>query len=141
MVDIHSVVHGLVSTYGSVLIVYLAYSWGYNWATLEPPTDDSSYSGSMTPARERSPTGCYLAVAGQVALFTLFLWASYGTHVESSDPPEPYGGGNTEIVEDFTPTRQQRNSYGLEKLITLELAALYGVYRGRKTVKESPIVF
>ncbi|MDA2914996.1 hypothetical protein MYX77_13775, partial [Acidobacteriia bacterium AH_259_A11_L15] len=68
----------------------------------------------------------YLAVVGIVGIVSLAIWASYGTHMEDSDPI--FGGG--EEVVDFEPTDKQRNEYGARIFFSLIIPALFGVYRG-----------
>lgn len=67
-----------------------------------------------------------------VAVCCLVFWSSYGTHIENSDPID--GGG--EEVQDFEPTATQRNEYGLEVLLTFEIAALFGVAKRNQTKVE-----
>jgi len=69
-----------------------------------------------------------------IAVFCMVLWSGYGTHIEDSDPI--YGGG--EEVQDFQPTKTQRNDYGMEALLTFEIAALFGVAkRNQQKVEQS----
>jgi len=67
---------------------------------------------------------------GVIALISLGLWASYGTHTEEADPL--YGGGET--IVDFEPTDKERNEYGLTWFFTLTIPALYGLYKKQKDV-------
>jgi hypothetical protein len=115
MVDLSTVIDGVLKTYASVLEVFLPYLWG---------TIAGNWYGSKNWKN-------YLVVAFHIAIVSLFLWATYGTHVEHPDNDPT--GADAEVVEDFTPTPQQRNNHGLEILITWEIAALYGVYRRNKS--------
>jgi hypothetical protein len=100
------VLHRVVSIFATFLAVWLPYFFGW-------------HLGKTYPQKWRN----YLTVAGMIAVACLALWSSYGTHFENSDPI--YGGGDE--VQDFVPTDKQRNEYGLKILLTLEIAALWGV--------------
>jgi hypothetical protein len=92
--------------FAGFLLVYLPYRFGFYMRGAYKPKWKS-----------------YLVVAGSVAFFVFILWSTYGTHIENADPI--YGGGDE--VQDFQPTDQQRNEYGLSTLLTFEIAALLGL--------------
>lgn len=94
--------------FAGFLLVYLPYSFGFFMRDTSKPIWRS-----------------YLNTMGIVAFVAFVMWGAYGTHVENADPI--YGGGD--IVQDFQPTDQQRNEYGLSTLLTFEIAALLGVAR------------
>src|SRR5260370_37753327 len=113
----HTVLSQVVSRYANFVLVFLPYLFGY-------------HMGKVYPQKWRS----YLTVAGLVGVCCLVFWSSYGTHFENSDPI--YGGG--EQVQDFVPTEAQRNEYGLEELLTFEIAALFGVAkRNQKKIEQT----
>lgn len=108
---------GLAYHFGYAGLVLLAYYFGYEMG--------NAYKNKWQN---------YFTVFYLVTIVCLALWASYGTHIEDSDPLT--GGGET--VQDFEPTAKERNEYGLEHLLTFEIAALYGVYRrNRKDPQET----
>lgn len=102
----YAVLHRILSIYASFLVVWFPYFVGW-------------HLGKVYQQKWRN----YFTVAGIVAVVCLALWTSYGTHFENSDPI--YGGGDE--VQDFVPTEMQRAEYGLKLLLTLEIAALWGV--------------
>jgi hypothetical protein len=108
--DVHSVLDHVLSTYASFALVFVPYFFGRLANVYKKVWQN------------------YLFVFASVAVFCFVLWHDYGTHIENSDPLE--GGG--ERGQDFEPTEKQRNEYGLEKLLTFEIAAMYGVYRGNR---------
>ena len=63
-----------------------------------------------------------------VAVVSLVIWASYGTHTEDADPLR--GGG--EVVTDFEPTDKERNEYGVETFFVLGIPAMVAVYKNYK---------
>lgn len=67
-----------------------------------------------------------------VAVVSLVIWASYGTHTEDGDPLR--GGG--EVVTDFEPTDKERNEYGVETFFVLGIPSMVAVY---KTYKKNPV--
>jgi hypothetical protein len=109
--DCSDVFYGVIGFLGKALIVIVAYLAGH-WVGL----------------RDKAKWYNYVAVLGVVALISLGLWATYGTHTEDADPL--FGGGET--VVDFEPSDKQRNEHGLTMFFVLSIPALYGVYRRQK---------
>jgi hypothetical protein len=70
----------------------------------------------------------YLAVFYGVGIFTVLVWASYGTHIEDADPIR--GGG--ERVVDFVPSDVERAEYGLTVFVSLLIPAILGVSNWRE---------
>lgn len=76
----------------------------------------------------------YVKVVGACAFLAFLSWSSYGTHVEDADPI--HGGGD--VVEDFKPTKQQRDEHGLAIFFTITPLALLGFRKGQNEVVGLP---
>ncbi len=83
-----------------------------------------SYS---SPISSRQRVRDYMKCAGAVAVVSLLLWATYGTHFESEDADPIHGTG--EWVQDFKPTDKERNEHGIEMFLLLLVPAWFGVRR------------
>lgn len=108
--------YGVLGYFGKALIVLGAFYFGRHMS--------KTYSNKLQN---------YAVVLGVVAILSLVLWSSYGTHTEDGDPV--YGGGET--VTDFEPTDKERNEYGWQTFFVLTIPALLGVYKGQKKPNEN----
>jgi hypothetical protein len=89
---------------------------------------------SSSPISSRQRMGDYLKCAGGVAVLSVTLWATYGSHFESEDTDPIHGTG--EWVQDFNPTDKERNEHGLETFLILLIPAWLGV---RKAHEAAPL--
>jgi hypothetical protein len=114
--NVSAVLSKVLSNYASFALIFLSYRWGHS-------------TGQEWGSQKWKN---YCAVAFQIGVFCLFLALTYGTHWEPDSAWDPTDVGGGEVVQDFTPTSKQRNEYGLEHLLTFEIAALFGVYKRNK---------
>lgn len=97
------------------------------------------YSGGRAIAKD-APTECrwflneLYKVIGVVAIITLIVWSSYGTHWEG-DGEWAMGREGGEQVTDFVPSDKERNEYGLRTLLFLGIPALVGVFAEANTTQ------